>query len=221
MAFEEYGARLTVDGKTGMRKILVINSTPYLQEWINQHSFNDSQESYLWVDKRNNLLSYKRIADILKNAAKRAKIKKRIYPHLLRHSRATRLATKMSDAALKHYFGWTQASKMAATYIHMSGKDTDAAILSINGIEVDKSKKKPSVMKPKNCLRCKTINSATNKFCKLCGLVLEKEGGQEIINNEIERQNMDNFMNKLIENKDFLKMLIQKAVQEKGKALFV
>ncbi len=35
VSFEQYGTRLTVKGKTGMRKILVINCTPYLQEWIN------------------------------------------------------------------------------------------------------------------------------------------------------------------------------------------
>jgi site-specific recombinase XerD len=209
ISFEEYGARLTVNGKTGMRKILVINSTPYLQEWINQHPFNDNPESYLWVNKNGDLLSYKRIANILKNAAKRVKIKKRVYPHLLRHSRATILAAKMSDAALKHYFGWTQASKMAATYIHMSGKDTDEAILSINGIEIDKSKKK-NVMKPKKCLRCKTINSSTNKFCKLCGLVLEEEKCQELIKTEMERKNMDEIMNKLINDKDVLKVLVEK-----------
>ena len=44
VSFEEYGARITVGGKTGMRKILVINSAPYLQEWINQHPTNENPE---------------------------------------------------------------------------------------------------------------------------------------------------------------------------------
>jgi len=46
VSFEEHGARLTVTGKTGMRKILVINSTPYLQEWINQHPQNNDLNGY-------------------------------------------------------------------------------------------------------------------------------------------------------------------------------
>ena len=43
VSFEQYGARLTVNGKTGMRKILIVNSTPYLQEWINRHPYNDKE----------------------------------------------------------------------------------------------------------------------------------------------------------------------------------
>jgi len=33
ISFEEYGARITVRGKTGMRKIIVLNSTPFIQTW--------------------------------------------------------------------------------------------------------------------------------------------------------------------------------------------
>ena len=47
VSFEEYGARLTVTGKTGARKILVVNSSPFLREWINQHPYNRDPESYL------------------------------------------------------------------------------------------------------------------------------------------------------------------------------
>ncbi|MEK6898379.1 MAG: tyrosine-type recombinase/integrase [Nanoarchaeota archaeon] len=34
----EYGAKICISGKTGMRKILLIFSAPYLFEWINNHS---------------------------------------------------------------------------------------------------------------------------------------------------------------------------------------
>lgn len=214
VCFEEYGARLTVNGKTGMRKILVINSTPYLQEWLNQHPSNSDPESYLWVNKKGNPIKYSRISDILKNATKRAEIKKRVHLHLLRHSRATFLATKMSDAALKHYFGWTQGSEMAATYIHMSGKDTDDAILAVNGIEISKDKKK-SVMKPKICLRCKTINQATNKFCKLCGFALDKQEADKILTEDTKRKQAGELMNELINDKDILALLLEK-IKEKG-----
>ena len=64
VSFEEYGARLTVNGKTGMRKILIINSAPYLQEWINQHPDNSDPEAYLWYNPRGELLSYARISGI-------------------------------------------------------------------------------------------------------------------------------------------------------------
>ena len=135
ISFEQHGARLTVQGKTGMRKILVINSAPYLREWINHHPLNNNPDAPVWHHaQQNGFLSYGRIARILKTAAKRAGIKKRVHPHLLRHSRATALAVIMSDSSMKNYLGWTQGSKMAGIYIHMSGKETDDAILKENGI---------------------------------------------------------------------------------------
>jgi integrase len=56
---------------------------------------------------------------------------RRVYPHLLRHSRATHLAKFLTESQLKAYFGWTQDSKMTRIYIHLSGKDVDEAILRI------------------------------------------------------------------------------------------
>lgn len=209
VSFEEYGARLTVDGKTGMRKILVINCLPYLQEWINHHPDNTNPEAYLWITNNGNFLGYTRIAAILKTAARKAGIKKRVYPHLLRHSRATIYASKMSEAAMKQYFGWTQGSKMAAVYIHMSGKDTDNAILQANGIKVNKEKAQP-IMKPKKCLKCHTINEATNKFCKICGFPLDKEEAEKLIRQDTERSQADEIMNKLIKDPEILELIKKK-----------
>jgi integrase/recombinase XerD len=197
-----------------MRKILVINCTPYLQEWINQHPFNNDPESPLWVQDNGKLLCYARITAILKQAVKSAGIKKRVYPHLFRHSRATLLANIMSDSALKNYLGWTQGSKMAATYIHMSGKETDNSILEMNGIQISKEKK-DSKMKPKQCLRCKTINEATNRFCRLCGLILDEEEANRILEKDSETQKGDQFMKEVVSDSELLKLLIGK-IREKG-----
>ncbi len=209
VSFEEYGARLTVNGKTGMRKILVINSAPYLQEWVNQHPFNEEPEYSLWAGRNTKSLCYTRIVAVLKESAKRAGIKKRVYLHLLRHSRATLLANKMSDSALKHYLGWSQSSKMAGIYIHMSGKETDETILELNGIKVEKEHK-ASLMKPKKCLRCKSVNGATNKFCKLCGLPLAQEEAEKILKADVDRSQADNIMNKLVQDPEIMELIKKK-----------
>lgn len=206
VSFEEYGARLTVQGKTGMRKILVINCTPYLQNWVNQHPFNNNPESYLWVQTNGEPLCYARIEHILKNAAMQAGIKKSVYCHLLRHSRATYMARIMTDASMKQYFGWTQGSNMSGIYIHMSGKDTDEAVLRANGMEVKKETSK-SIMEPKKCLRCHVINEVTNRFCKLCGLPLEKEEAEKILKADTERMQADEIMNKLIKDPEILELI--------------
>ena len=209
VSFEEYGARLTIKGKTGTRKVLVISSMPYLQQWINDHPYNENPDSYLWYSQKNQLLSYSRISFILKKASKKAGINKRVYLHLLRHSRATLMASIMSESAMKQYFGWGQDSKMAAIYVHMSGKDTDEAILRANGIEVS-TKKRESSLKPIICLKCKTKNEVTNRFCKICGMILNEEEAQKILKVDIERQQADEIMNKLIKDPEIFELMKRK-----------
>ncbi len=211
VSFERYGARLHVQGKTGMRKILVINSSPYLQEWINNHPFSENRESYLWVKNNGELLSDSRFSAILKKAGKMAGIKKRIYPHLFRHSRATIFASfsTISEACMKQYFGWGQSSKMCAVYIHMNDKAVNEAILRANGIEIPKVKQE-SKMKPVKCVKCKTINEFTNKFCKLCGFPLDKKEFEEILKRETERSVADEVMNKLMDDEEILSLIKKK-----------
>jgi site-specific recombinase XerD len=210
VSFERYGARLTLSGKTGMRKILIINSSPYLQQWINNHPFSDNKESYLWIKDNGELLTDSRFSAILKKAGRMAGINKRIYPHLLRHSFATRISEIMSEASMKQYLGWGQSSKMCAVYIHMNGKSVDEAILRANGIEVS-SVKKESQMKPLLCLKCKCINEFTNKFCKICGFPLNEKEAQEILKKETERSVADEVMNKLMDDEEILSLIKKKA----------
>jgi len=209
VSFESQGARLTVRGKTGTRKILVITSAPYLQQWINSHPYNYLHDSPLWYNYKTEFLSYTRITAILKRAAKNAGVNKRIHPHLLRHSRATQLANIMSDSQMKHYLGWTQSSKMAGIYVHMSGKDTDDAILKVNKIEKIVDVREP-LLKPLSCARCNTANPSTNRFCNLCGLVLDPLSAQEILRKEHETSDMSDVLQSLLKDKDVLALLSKK-----------
>ena len=209
VSFETFGARLNVSGKTGARKILIINSAPYLQEWINNHPENRNPDAFLWSHPKTGLLSYSRIADILKTAAERAGIKKRVHPHLLRHSRATQLASIMSDSQLKNYLGWTQNSNMAGIYVHMSGKDADEAIFRVNNIEIKQEKKEP-MLKPLSCPKCNSISPATHRFCNRCGFILDKQTAQEIIVGEAERKEADKIIEIALSDPDILERIKKK-----------
>jgi len=209
VSFEEYGARITVNGKTGMRKILLINSTPYLQQWVNEHPKNDNLDECVWYNPQGDFLTYHAIMKIIKQAAKSAGIKKRVYAHLFRHSKATQMASQMSEASMKQYFGWGQDSKMCGIYIHMSGEAMDKAILKANGIEV-KEEKKEKQLKEKICLRCKTKNGVTNRCCYHCGLVLDEEFAKEKIEEDLERQRADKIMNDLMKDTDVLELIKKK-----------
>lgn len=207
--FEEHGARLNLTGKTGTRKILVISSAPYLQQWINEHPHNSNPDAYLWYNPRGECLAYTRISAILKQAAKNAKIKKRVHLHLLRHSCATRMASIMSEACMKQYFGWQQSSRMCGIYIHMSGKSTDEAVLRANGIDI-KKEQIVSKLKPLVCERCKTKNEVTNQCCKHCGLILDEEFAKDVMKKDGERAMADEIMDNLVKDPEILSLIKKK-----------
>jgi len=81
---------------------------------------------------------------ILKSVAQKAGIDKPINPHHFRHSRATDLAKKLTEAQLCQYMGWIQSSREAATYIHLSGRDMDKAILTLHGLAEEETEEEHS-----------------------------------------------------------------------------
>jgi len=162
-----------------MRRIRLVSSVPSLSVWLSHHPDKDNPEAPLWVGlgtrNKNKHLKYSAIGTLFKKAALKCGVKKRCNPHLFRHSRATLLAQHLTEAQLKQVFGWTQSSKMASVYVHLSGRDTDDALLQFNGIKNSKAEEKESVLKPKKCPRCEFVNGATSKFCNRCAAPLNIE----------------------------------------------
>ncbi len=52
--FDQYGATLHVDGKTDLRTIRLIKSTPSLANWLSNHRFKDNPESPVWINLNKN-----------------------------------------------------------------------------------------------------------------------------------------------------------------------
>lgn len=120
------GAVLIVNGKTGMRRIRIIESAPYLDGWISGRSLGPDGHVFD--------ITYPTAVKRLKTIARRAGITKRIYPHLFRHSRATFLASHLTEAQLCHYMGWTIGSDMARIYVHLSGVDMDSTLCGLPAV---------------------------------------------------------------------------------------
>lgn len=181
VVFDEFGCRIIVSGKTGMRRIRLVNAAPYLIEWINSHPNSNDPEAPLWVSltyKVGSQLTHRCITKMLRAVARRAGIKKPVNPHNFRHSRATFLAQYLTEALLKEYFGWVQDSKMAARYIHLSGKQIDDAILKMHGLKKDE--KKEDILKQVQCPRCKHMNDPNNEICERCWLPLKPSVYREV-----------------------------------------
>jgi len=170
--FDNYGVVLIVNGKTGSRRVRIIASAQVLAAWLQEHPDKDNPDALLWPARlaRYQLVpcSYPSILAMLRRASKASGIRKRIYPHLFRHSRATSLANKLTEAQMKEYFGWTQGSEMAATYVHLSGRDVDSALLQMYSMK-DKPIEREPKLDLRICSRCKERNSPTQSFCGKCG----------------------------------------------------
>jgi integrase len=182
--FDNYGAILIVDGKTGMRRIRVIFSAPYLSAWLEMHPKKLDPNAPFWVKfGRNGKISgleedpceqlmYPALTMRIKRTAKRAGIKKRVYNHLFRHTSATEKSEILTSAQMCEYFGWTQGSKMTQIYVHLSGRNMDDTLLKAYGITKENTPKEKDLA-PIQCSRCGTVNGATGKFCYKCGAALD------------------------------------------------
>ncbi len=215
VAFDQYGAILRVTGKTGDRRVRIISSAPALSAWVGVYSEAADPQAPLWPPMSSNYkykgqpAEHRSFAVLLKLLAKKAGINKRVYAHLFRHSRATFLAGKLTEAQMKEYFGWTQSSGMAATYVHLSGRDVDKALLALQGLEKPEEHKEEQ-MKIKACQRCQEKNSPGAKFCLRCGTPLDAKIIAQV---EEERKIGDNILNQLMENAEFKEYLVKKVVE--------
>ncbi len=134
VSFDEDGAVLYVHGKTGFRPVRIVYASFYLHQWMEQHP-DKNPDSPLWIKRKGKQLSHQRLYEILKQTARKSGLNKKVNPHNFRHGRGTFLAHFLNGYQLCNYMGWTPGSKMASVYIHMSGKDTDSAILQLHGLK--------------------------------------------------------------------------------------
>ncbi|MCK4790839.1 MAG: tyrosine-type recombinase/integrase, partial [Desulfobacteraceae bacterium] len=179
---DDYGMLITMIGKTGSRKVRLVSSVPYINMWLAQHPDKNDPNAPLWRDmnKRGEerALHYYALRMMLIRLAKDAKLTRPVNPHHFRHSRATYLASRLKESVLDQYMGWTIGSKMPAVYVHLSGRDTDDAILAMYG-KKQAPEDKISKLTPRDCSRCDTKNAVDARFCQKCGMPLDLETALE------------------------------------------
>jgi site-specific recombinase XerD len=200
--FDQQGAVVSLEGGTGVRRIRVVDSVPYLQAWLNVHPFRKSEESPLWLVRRrpNERLGYWGLWTLLKTLKRRSGIKKPLRPNFLRHAGLTRMAKFLPEQKFKVYAGWTPDSRMAAIYVHLAGKDLDDDILRLHGKTVVEEKEPlKSPLSPRVCPRCQHESPATYLWCGFCGQRLDVELDET---NRIERDR-------------FLKWLAEEAMKDR------
>ncbi len=131
--FDSKGAKVILRGKTVERVTRVIAYVSLLKQWLSIHPFKDDLNAYLWLSEASNHkwkpIGLRSAEKFFEETMKRAGIKKQTRLYILRHSRATHLANKLTEAQMCAYFGWQLGTKVVQKYIHLSGVRTDDALL--------------------------------------------------------------------------------------------
>jgi len=231
ISWEKFGAKLSIpEGKTGARKIPIIESVGYLKSWLDNHPDHNNGEAWLWVSVSNNGGNGKRLNyDTIRYMLRRCSVKaglgkvgareskgevkttywvyagKDVNPHAFRHARATHLTKKgMNEIMMCKFFGWAQGSKMPSHYSHISADDLEDKLCDIYGLSKKENKDRDEIV----CSRCRKANEPSKSFCSECGMPLSLESVQK---QEEQRGKSDDLMSvvikELVRNPDIKKQI--------------
>jgi site-specific recombinase XerD/ribosomal protein L40E len=166
-----------------------IPSTIYqksLISWIETHPFKNQPEKPLFYSKsRNNLdkaLHPGTINNIITKTWKESRIKKRITPHILRHTSATYDGAYLNEDQMCLKYGWKKGSNMPYRYCHQNSKHLKEFLLKNAGLTEDIIKEESI------CPNCQEPNNINADRCKRCNYILSRE----LLNKEIEEKNNRN-----------------------------
>lgn len=179
--FDDKGAVIVVDGKTGPRPVRVIECVPDLAAYVDKHPNNSDPEAPLWIamdeKKFGKFWSYHAMRKRLQRICDVAQIHKRVWPNLFRHTGATKTGMFLTESLQKKRYGWSSGSKMPGRYEHMMNSDVEEAMLKHYGMS--NAKGVDLVNKPRICKICDLPNSYDAKLCSKCGKPLSLEIGIE------------------------------------------
>jgi integrase/recombinase XerD len=199
-------AEILVNGKTGTRHIPLINSIPYIKDWItNHHPQAGNPNSILLCGLGKSLnraivvRSLHRIYQNYKNKffpklldnnnpnvppedkqKIRELLKKPWNPYIRRHSSLTEKSGILKEHHLRQFAGWSPGSNMHLKYLHYFGNESNDSILEAYGI-ITKDKQLSEALKPKQCPNCNEPNKPDSKFCANCRMVLTYDAYNETL----------------------------------------
>jgi len=174
--FKDNYCLISVCGKTGVKRIPLVASHRLLLDWLVKHPKRHDPDAPLWISLSNNskseAMSYYYFRKLVKELAKKAGLRRDVWPYLFRHSCLTALAKVLTESKLELYAGWVHGSKMARRYVHFSARDLEETVLEIHGLK--EAKRADGILKPTQCPRCGSMNPPNNVRCEYCGYILDR-----------------------------------------------
>jgi len=187
--FTDWDATLKVKFKTEkIRTIPLFMARDYLSQWKNDYPGEPSGDNFVFLTSgggRNrtgrNQLQYAGIAKQIKTLAERAKITKKITPHLFRHSKITHLIQDGGQESIIKMLGWghTSTGMLDKCYLHLTGRDVTKEMARLAGVQIEEIPRS-KVLEPRQCPRCGHINPPTLQWCAVCCIELTEEARQKV-----------------------------------------
>jgi integrase len=203
-------AEVLVNGKTGSRPIPLIDSIPYLKDYLDhEHPQPANPNSPLICGTGKGLGRHIKTLTIYKIYDK---YKKQIFPKLLespnvlpedkrkisellkrpwnpyirRHSALTEKSTILKEHVLRQHAGWSGSSQMHLKYLHYFGNESNESLLEAYGIVA--SGQQIDQLRPKQCPNCLEPNKPDSKFCNKCRMVLTYDAYSETLEEQKKKE---------------------------------
>ena len=207
LSFKSLGSsqyvEVVVNGKTGTRPIPLIDSIPYLKDYLDhEHPQPRNPNSPLICGTGRGLGRNIRPARIYRiydeykkqifpkllespNVLPEEKqkivelLKKPWNPYIRRHSALTEKSTILKEHVLRQHAGWSGSSQMHLKYLHYFGNESNESLLEAYGIvtpgqQIDQ-------LRSKSCPNCSEPNKPDSKFCNKCRMVLTYDAYSEAL----------------------------------------
>jgi integrase/recombinase XerD len=204
-------AEVLVNGKTGSRQIPLIDSIPYVKDYLDhEHPQPGNPNAVFLCGNKKSLgkvleiqtiewiyryykkeLFPKLLEDDNPNVPSEDKkkikelLKKPWNPYVRRHSALTEKSILLKEHVLRQHAGWSIRSQMPQKYLHYYGNESSESLLEAYGI-VSKEQQMDA-LKPKQCPNCNEQNKPDSKFCAKCRMVLTYDAYNETLEKQQEK----------------------------------
>lgn len=181
----------------------------HLVAWV-QARKNEDRDRPLFVSNsyqrqfNGNRISEQGIYNIFLDIKLKAGIKRKLTPHILRHTGATYDGKVLNESMLCQKYGWVIGSNMARRYCHFSEKVLGEQILRRAGLKHEDEKK------GKVCPRCGEPNNLFADECSKCHQVLN---AKQLLEQEASK---DQKISKLESQVDLMEQMMKQVIDKIG-----
>jgi integrase len=204
-------AEVLVNAKTGSRQIPLIDSIPYVKDYLDHEHPQSGYPNAVFLCGNGKSFGKIISIDALESIYRQYKteffpkllegpnvqpedkikikelLKKPWNPYIRRHSALTEKSVILKEHVLRQHAGWSPRSQMHLKYLHYFGNESSESLLEACGI-VTKDQKLIDSLRPKQCPNCNEPNKPNSKFCAKCRMVLTYDAYSETLEKQQEKE---------------------------------